>query len=60
MKHHLLIIFLLTSVAVPAAAEIPFLNGTCPTGIDVHADQGGPVYINGAEAEVPEYDKCTW
>jgi hypothetical protein len=37
----------------PAAASqggIPLLNASCPTGLDVHADQGGPVYVNGKEA----------
>lgn len=38
---------------------IPFFNAECPTDLSVHADQGGPVYINGKEAEVtissPEY-----
>lgn len=35
-----------------ASAHIPSLNATCPTGIEVHADEGGPVYINGTEAQV--------
>ncbi|MDP9759011.1 MULTISPECIES: hypothetical protein [Agrobacterium] len=30
--------------AIPA---VPFLNATCPGNIDVHADAGGPVYLNG-------------
>ena len=51
---------LLPLMAAPAMAEVPFLNGTCPTGIEVHADQGGPVYINGAEAEVTEYSGTAW
>lgn len=37
----------------PAAwADIPLLNATCPGGIDVHADQGGPIYINGKEGKL--------
>ena len=48
-------ICILSAFAGPALAEIPFLNATCPTGIEVHADQGGPVYINGTEAAVQEF-----
>ena len=47
---------LLPVLAAPALAEVPFLNATCPTGIEVHADQGGPVYINGAEAALEEFN----
>jgi hypothetical protein len=46
---------LLPILVGPALAEIPFLNATCPTGIDVHADQGGAVYINGEEATVQSF-----
>lgn len=34
------------------ATGIPQLNYTCPTGIDLHADEGGYVYINGEEARL--------
>ena len=43
------------ALALPATAgmaHIPSLNATCPGGIEVHADEGGPVYINGEESEV--------
>lgn len=36
----------------PALAKVPFFNATCPMNIEVHADQGGPVYINGKEAKL--------
>nr|WP_298131208.1 hypothetical protein [uncultured Pseudoxanthomonas sp.] len=36
--------------AFQAHAALPQLNATCPGNIEVHADQGGPVYINGKEA----------
>ena len=49
-------LLLLPALAAPALAEVPFLNATCPTGIEVHADQGGPVYINGAEAALEEFN----
>lgn len=36
----------------PAYAAIPFFNATCPGNIEVHADQGGPIYINGKEGKL--------
>lgn len=42
----------LAMVGMVHAAGIPLLNYTCPTGIEVHADQGGYVYINGEEARL--------
>ena len=39
-------------VSGPAWSAIPFFNATCPGNIEVHADQGGPVYINGKEAKL--------
>ncbi|WP_421579184.1 hypothetical protein [Shinella sp. M31] len=38
--------------ASPAFAKIPLVNATCPGNIEVHADEGGPVYINGKEAKL--------
>lgn len=35
-----------------AVAAVPFFNATCPGDIDVHADEGGPVYLNGKEAKL--------
>ena len=40
-----------------AEAKIPLFNATCPTGIDVHADEGGPIYINGKEATLKVYNQ---
>lgn len=40
-----------------AHAAIPFFNATCPTGIEVHADEGGPIYINGKEATLKVFNK---
>ncbi|URK88326.1 hypothetical protein LP421_13680 [Rhizobium sp. RCAM05350] len=34
------------TIAGQAAAKIPMVNATCPGKIEVHADQGGPIYIN--------------
>ncbi|MFZ5675373.1 MAG: hypothetical protein ACOZAM_20645 [Pseudomonadota bacterium] len=39
-----------------ARAEIPLLNATCPGKIEVHADRGGPVYINGKEAKLKKFN----
>jgi hypothetical protein len=35
-----------------ANAGIPSFNFTCPGNFEVHADQGGPVYINGKETKL--------
>lgn len=39
-----------------ASANIPLLNYKCPTGIAMHADEGGPVYINGKEASLKKFN----
>lgn len=41
-----------TTAAKPGHAKIIFFNATCGGGIDVHSDDGGPVYINGKEASL--------
>ena len=38
--------------ALPSFAAIPLFNATCPGGIEVHADQGGPIFINGKKAQL--------
>jgi hypothetical protein len=47
---------LITAIALTFSgltqAGIPLLNYTCPGNIGVHADQGGPVFINGKEAKL--------
>jgi hypothetical protein len=45
----------LSSLAIAATANakgIPLMNYTCGSDISVHADQGGPVYINAKEAKL--------
>jgi hypothetical protein len=37
-------------VDIAQAQGIPLFNATCPGKIEVHADKGGPVYINGKKA----------
>ncbi|MDB5587282.1 MAG: hypothetical protein JWP26_2252 [Devosia sp.] len=43
-------------LATSAQAAVPFLNATCPGGIEVHADAGGPVYVNGKEARLKTFN----
>ena len=43
-----------------AQGGIPLLNATCPGGIEVHADKGGPVYINGQEAKLKKLSKNSY
>lgn len=39
-------------LAGAAEAKPPFFNAVCPLENEVHADKGGPVYVNGAEAKL--------
>ncbi len=39
-----------------AKGGIPLLNATCPGGVEVHADKGGPIYINGKETKLKKYN----
>jgi len=45
-------IIALVSLAGVANAEIPMVNATCPGNLEVHADEGGPLFINGKEAKL--------
>ena len=51
MKHVLISAALVAAGGV-AQAKVPFLNATCGDGAEVHADEGGPVYLNGTEARL--------
>jgi hypothetical protein len=42
----------LTMIAGTAHADIPFFTATCPGGIAVHAEEGGPVTVDGTEADI--------
>lgn len=48
MTHPLLLAapFLLLASAA-GATSIPMFNATCGESVDVHADEGGPIYIDG-------------
>jgi hypothetical protein len=39
-----------------AQAQIPMFNATCPGKIEVHADEGGPIYINGKEGKLKKFN----
>ncbi len=43
-------------LATQANASIPLVNATCPGKIEVHADEGGPVYINGKEGTLKKFN----
>ena len=45
------------SLAGAANAGIPFFNATCPGGIEVHTDEGGPVYFNGKQGKLKKVSK---
>jgi hypothetical protein len=47
-------------MAGTAHAGMPTLNFTCPTGIEVHADEGGYVYINGKPAKLKRYSDSAY
>jgi hypothetical protein len=48
-----MIVLAATSLTAGSAqAKIPLFNYTCPGNLEVHADQGGPVYINGKETKL--------
>ncbi|WP_152224044.1 hypothetical protein [Pseudomonas sp. SCB32] len=47
---------LMQPAAAASAAAIPMLNFDCPNDIQVHTDEGGPVYINGKEAKIKQSD----
>ena len=45
-----------TAFVAPAMAAVPFFNASCPGGVDVHADEGGPVYVQGREAALKRFN----
>jgi len=46
----------LALLAGTVQAGIPLMNVTCGSGIEVHADAGGPVYIDGKEAKLKKFN----
>lgn len=53
---NILILSAVLGFGTAAQAAVPFLNATCGDGTEVHADQGGPVYINGKQAKLKKYN----
>ncbi|MDI3370435.1 hypothetical protein QLG14_14450 [Pseudomonas sp. V104_10] len=47
----------LLAVSGAAQAGIPLVNATCPSNIEVHADKGGPIYINGKEGKLKKFNE---
>ncbi|MFJ1571045.1 hypothetical protein ACIOAU_05570 [Pseudomonas sp. NPDC088322] len=45
-------IIALVSLAGVANAEIPMVDAICPGNLEVHTDEGGPLFINGKEAKL--------
>ena len=43
--------------ATAARADIPIFNATCPQGIEVDADKGGPVFINGSKTQLKTFNE---
>ena len=56
MRTLLPLVAVLTVSASSTQAAIPLVNATCGKGVEVHADQGGPVYINGKEAVLKRFN----
>ncbi len=51
----LFLVALLPVVAGSAHAGIPLFNASCPGNLDVHGDEGGPVFINGKETKLKKF-----
>ncbi|MEE1888833.1 hypothetical protein [Pseudomonas carassii] len=51
-----LLISALLAASSAAQAGIPQVNATCPGNIEVHADKGGPIYINGKEGKLKKFN----
>jgi hypothetical protein len=47
-------------VAEAAHAKIPFFNAVCGDGVEVHADEGGPIYINGKEGKLTVFNDAAY
>jgi len=52
----ILMAVILSAVASPSHAAIPLVNATCPGNIEIHADAGGPLYVNGKEAKLKVFN----
>ncbi len=50
MSTKLLTTAALLAFAGAAQAQIPLFNASCPDGVLVHGERGGPIFVNGDEA----------
>jgi hypothetical protein len=59
VPHRRKVVALIAVAALPAAAhaKIPLINATCAMGMEVHADEGGPIFLNGKEAKLKVFNK---
>lgn len=57
MKSQLMCLALLAfAFSTTAHARLTSMNATCPGNLEVHVDDGGPVYINGKEAALKRFN----
>lgn len=52
-----LLTLLFWGIAASVQAGVPMFNATCGKGVKVHADQGGPVFINGKRATLKRFNE---
>lgn len=43
--------------AAAVQAAIPLTNALCPGDLEVHADEGGPIYVNGRETKLKQFNE---
>ena len=46
-----------SSAVAASSGGLQLVNATCPGNIAVHSDRGGPVYINGKEAQLKKFNE---
>lgn len=51
------IVFCVLFSSSVAEAEIPLVNAECPDNIEVHAEEGGPIYVNGVKAKMQSFNE---
>lgn len=56
MTRLLIATLLLAAGSGAAEAKLPFFNAVCPPDNAVHADKGGPVFVNGYEAKLKVFN----
>lgn len=51
-----LLSLLAAAFATGAKANIPFFNAICPGQVEIHADEGGPIYLDGKEGQLKRFN----